>query len=76
MRIKLQYVIDEMNGFEADPQFIETEMDDPIFLNMQFCIEREQYYKILEVCSENKTNIHRAISDLLADPNPYKILGD
>ncbi len=75
MKIKLQHEINLMDGSEPTRNYVETEMEDPVFLNMQFCIEREHFEKLLEVCSEYKLNgIHQAIDDILQDPNPYTII--
>lgn len=75
MKIKLQNEINLMDGSEPTKYYVESEMEDPVFLNMQFCIEREHFIKLLEVCSEYKlTGIHEAIDDILQNPNPNTII--
>lgn len=74
MRVKLQYEVNLMDGTKPQKSYTETDFDDPVFLNMQFCIERDHYNELLQACKENKVTIQQALSDLLTDPNPYTIL--
>lgn len=75
MRIKLQYEINEFNDSEIIHNEIISEMQDPVFLNMQFAVEREHYERLIEVCREFKlSGIHEALNDLLQNPNPNTII--
>ena len=75
MRVKLHYQFSEINGDKILGRYMETEYEDPIFLNMQFCIERNQFRKLMELCSEYKIeDIHQAINIILNDIDPEKII--
>lgn len=75
MKIRLQYEINEMNNTELIHNEMTTEITDPVFLNMQFAIEREHYHKLIEICNEFKlSGIHEALNDLLQNPNPNTII--
>lgn len=75
MRVILQAEIDRMNGQKKIESKIETDFDDPVFLNMQFCMEREEYEELAKLCVEYKADsIQNALQSLLIDCDPYKII--
>lgn len=77
MKVTLHYQINEMNGEKIDGKYhhIQAEMDDPIFLNMQFCIEREKYLKICELCKEYKLyDIHYTLQKILEEAEEERII--
>lgn len=77
MKITLHYQINEMNGekIEGKCNHIQAEMDDPIFLNMQFCIERNKYHKMIELCKEYKLpNIHYVLQTIIEESEPEQII--
>ena len=49
-----------------------TEFKNPVFLNLQLCLEKEQFEKLFEECKEYKTSIPGAVQDLIAE-DPKKL---
>lgn len=77
MKVTLHYQINEMDGKKIDGKYhhIEAEMDDPIFLNMQFCMEREKYLQLCKLCKEYKLlNIHYALQTILEESEAEQII--
>lgn len=75
MKVKLHYQINEIDGTKIEGKYIETEFDDPIFLNMQFCIERKQYDELSQLCKEYKYySIHEVLQQILNEAEPGKII--
>ena len=75
MKVKLHYQFSEIDGEKIIGKYLETWCDDPIFLNMQFCMERNQFIKLMEICKEYKIeDIHQAINIILTEVEPEKII--
>lgn len=75
MRVKLHYQFKEVSGEKLVGKYVETDYNDPIFLNMQFCVEREQYNKLMELCEKNKIiDIHQAVNIMLNEIEPERII--
>lgn len=75
MKVKLHYQIKEVDGPKIEEKYIETKYDDPIFLNMQFCMERQKFNDLDKLCKEWKySGIHELIRELLDEVEPEKII--
>lgn len=75
MKVKLHYQFNEVDGTQLTNKFVETNYEDPIFLNMQFCMEREQFNKLMKLCVEYKLeDIHHAIQTILDESDPEQII--
>ena len=64
-------IFDE-NGNKVYIEEHTTEFKNPVFLNLQLCLEKEQYEKLFEECNEYKTSIPKAIQDLIEE-SPEKL---
>ena len=74
MKTTAQYEINTMNGNKKETGTIWKEFDDPVFLNMQFYVEREQYEKLRKMCIEYKLGtIHHAIYEMLNENDAESI---
>lgn len=50
-------------------------IENPVYLNMQFCIEKEQFESLEKLCREYKlSNIHHAIQTILEEAEPEEII--
>ena len=75
MKTICQWEIKEINGKIHQRGTTEREYEDPVFLNMQFCMERNQYEELLKICKEYKlTGVHQAIQGMLNNEDPYKFV--
>lgn len=72
MNVKMNYNISTPDG-ERIRGTIQTEMEEPVFINMELCIEKAQYVALKELCAEYKCEIGSAIFDLL-NGDPEKIV--
>lgn len=74
MKVTLQCQINEVNGTIIENKLIETHYDDPIFLNMQFCMERHQFEEYKKLCKEWKhSGIHEVLKEMLDEVEPERI---
>lgn len=64
-------IFDE-NGKKIYAEEQTTDFKKPVFLNIQLCLEKEQFEKIKLECTEYKTTIVKAIQDLLEN-DPEKL---
>lgn len=60
------------NGKRVYAEESTTEFQNPIFLNLQICLEKEQYEKLEKECKEYKTSIPKAVQDLIEE-SPEKL---
>lgn len=68
MKIKMKYDISTLDAPQESGQ-IDTEVEEPVMINMELCIEKSQYLALKKNCVEYKTTIVQAILDLLnGDP--------
>ena len=72
MVIEMKYDISTSDAFQ-EYGTIKTEIINPVMLNMELCIEKDQYVALKRICTEYKTNIVNAIIDLLND-DPEKLI--
>jgi len=68
MTAKMKYEISTNDAYQESGT-IYTDIENPVLINMQLCIEKDQYLALKRQCTEYKTNIVGAIIDLLnGDP--------
>ena len=73
MKTICQWEYTEIDGKKIESGKVYTEYEDPIFLNMQFCMERDQFEALRKNCKEYKTSIIKAIQDIL-EYDPEKLI--
>ena len=75
VKVRLQYQFSEVSGKKIMGKYVETDYEDPIFLNMQFCMERNKFNKLMRLCKEYKIgDIHQALSEILDETEPERII--
>ena len=68
MKINMKYAISTTDAPQEYGNIIK-EIEDPVMINMELCIEKKQYLELKKQCKESKTTIVNAILDLLnGDP--------
>lgn len=68
MDVEMKYEISTPDAYQ-ERGTIYTDIENPVMMNMQLCIERDQYIALKRQCIEYKTSIVSAILDLInGDP--------
>ena len=60
------------NGKKIYTEERTTDYKNPVFLNLQICLEKEEYEELEKECREYKTSIPGAVQDLMRE-SPEKL---
>ena len=71
MKVTMKYDISTIDAPQENSTF-STDIEEPVMIDMQLCIEKKQYLALKKQCSEYKTSIVNAILDLLNN-DPEKL---